>query len=175
VTDRQSIIYLLRKYDLQAGWLIWSHSAWEKPLRWTDTNNKGKTQSGYRRPRQQRLDYPHFHGHGAQTESRLWPTSSGSWTAVALRWAVGLGCIVCAPHSLAESRRDLLGCLARRVCVAAQQALPAGVRLSHHSCTLTISAGAAEERPGTTHTNTQRCCTPLLHVKQSADSKISSF
>ncbi len=83
-------------------------------------------------------------------------TSSGSWTAVALRWTTGLGCIVCAPHSLAESRRDLLGCLARRVCVAAQQALPAGVRLSHHSCTLTISAGAAEERPGTTQTNTQR-------------------
>lgn len=142
----KNIICLWRKYDLQDGWLIWSHSAWKKPKRWAYTNNKEKKQWGYRRPRQQRLDSPHFHGHRAQTESRLYSTSSGSWTAVALRWAAGLGCIVCAPHSLAESRRDLLGCLARPVCVAAQQALPAGGQLSHHSCTFTITAGAAGER-----------------------------
>lgn len=68
----------------------------------------------------------------------------GSWTVPVLRWALGLACIVCAPHSLAESRRDLLGCLARQACVAAQQALPAGALHSHHSCTHTISAGAAK-------------------------------
>lgn len=77
-------------------------------------------------------------------ERHLRRTSSGSWTAPVLRWALGLACIVCAPHSLAESRRDLLGCLARQACVAAQQALPAGALHSHHSCTHTISAGAAK-------------------------------
>lgn len=124
---------------------------------------KGEKESGKTRRTRLWLDYPHSRTDWTQMERHL----RGPPPVLGLRRCsdgfLDWPCIVCAPHSLAESRRDLLGCLARQACVAAQQALPAGALRSRHSCTHTISAGAAKGVITThtlslaLHTPTHRC------------------